>query len=214
MREDDLEYRRMPPVWRRIMILLAVIAAVPVVMWSITAFVRAYVAPPKVPTFRGIAAATPTDTTGAIAPAGATALRLPPPISETPTITIAPKSDGAVAGRPAAPIMEARRTATDARPSVEMNAKPVDGAPAEPLSTEANPATLAQRPDAAAPPAEDIPAGEPIKGRVPLPPHRPRIASTAPTHGAIPVPRARPDAAEPATPAPADGNLSQRDYMN
>jgi hypothetical protein len=74
---------------------------------------------------------------------------------------------------------------------------------------------LAQKPEASAPPAEDIPAGEPIKGRVPLPPHRPRIVAMAPGAGGIPVPRPRPDAIAPSeSPAPAEGNLSQRDYMN
>src|SRR5580704_4733777 len=53
MREyDDDNVRLYTPVLQRIIILVAVIIAVPVVMWTITAFVRAYVAPPKVPTFQ------------------------------------------------------------------------------------------------------------------------------------------------------------------
>ena len=47
MREDDDEFRHYVPILRRIIILVAVITAVPVVLWTITAFVRTYVGPPK-----------------------------------------------------------------------------------------------------------------------------------------------------------------------
>jgi hypothetical protein len=56
MREDD-DIRQYMPVLRRLFILVAVIIAIPVMMWTITAFVRTYVGPPKLPTFRPIAAA-------------------------------------------------------------------------------------------------------------------------------------------------------------
>ncbi len=49
MREDDDEFRHYVPLLRRIIILVAVITAVPVVLWTITAFVRTYVGPPKDP---------------------------------------------------------------------------------------------------------------------------------------------------------------------
>ena len=55
MREVDDNIQLYIPVLRRIIILVAVIIAVPVVLWTITAFVRTYVAPPKVPTFRSLA---------------------------------------------------------------------------------------------------------------------------------------------------------------
>ena len=42
-------------VLRRIIIVLAVLTAVPVALWTVTAFVRAYIAPPKLPTFRQLA---------------------------------------------------------------------------------------------------------------------------------------------------------------
>ncbi len=42
-------------VLRRIIIVVAVLTAVPVALWTVTAFVRAYVAPPKLPTFRQLA---------------------------------------------------------------------------------------------------------------------------------------------------------------
>ena len=49
---DDDNIRLYTPVLQRVIILLAVIIAVPVVMWTITTFVRTYVAPPKAPTFQ------------------------------------------------------------------------------------------------------------------------------------------------------------------
>ena len=230
MRDNNYEPRLLPPVWRRIIILLAVIAAVPVVLWSITAFVRAYVAPPKVPSFRPIGAMTsaaPPETSPVTA--GAAAQRTaaiednkPAAVSPaaTPAVTTAPKPTGM------APIVEARRTATDARVAlVDVNSRPSDAPPApgpavmpDSPSATASPdpapaettATVAQQ--APAPPKveEEMPAGEPIAGPIPLPPHRPRVFAMAP--GAIPVPRPRPDLGEqPANPA---GDLSRRDYMN
>ena len=49
------EFRHYVPLLRRIIILVAVITAVPVVLWTITAFVRTYVGPPKIPTFHQLA---------------------------------------------------------------------------------------------------------------------------------------------------------------
>lgn len=43
------------PVLQRVLILAAVIITVPVVMWTITAFVRSYVARPKVPVVQHLA---------------------------------------------------------------------------------------------------------------------------------------------------------------
>jgi hypothetical protein len=57
MREDEDQFRQYMPVLRRLIILVAVITAIPVAMWTITAVVRTYVGPPKLPTFRPIAAA-------------------------------------------------------------------------------------------------------------------------------------------------------------
>ena len=54
MREDD-DFRHYVPLLRRIIILVAVIIAVPVILWTITVFVRTYVGPPRVPTFHQLA---------------------------------------------------------------------------------------------------------------------------------------------------------------
>jgi len=54
MREDD-DFRHYVPLLRRIIILVAVIIAVPVILWTITVFVRTYVGPPRMPTFHQLA---------------------------------------------------------------------------------------------------------------------------------------------------------------
>ncbi|HKM88881.1 MAG TPA: hypothetical protein VJX48_09780 [Xanthobacteraceae bacterium] len=101
MRKNGDNIQPYASVLRRIIILVAVITAVPVVMWTITAFMRAYVAQPTVPTARPIAA-----TTSITAPAGA----------------VAPATPDADPSRPIPAIVEARATTTDARSS-DVNAK-------------------------------------------------------------------------------------------
>ncbi|MFZ0375994.1 MAG: hypothetical protein WAL39_22095, partial [Xanthobacteraceae bacterium] len=69
MREyDDYNIRLYTPVLQRVIILLAVIIAVPVVMWTITTMVRTYVAPPKAPTFQRMTETQPADTASIAAP--------------------------------------------------------------------------------------------------------------------------------------------------
>src|SRR4029077_1369833 len=77
---------------------VAVITAIPVILWTITALVRTYVGPPKVPTFR---------------PMTATASIATPPAPEMSSkLSAAPQGATAPA---APPMVEARATATDAR---------------------------------------------------------------------------------------------------
>ena len=52
MREDDDHIRQFMPVLRRIIILVAVLTAIPVAMWTITAFVRTYIGPPTAPNYQ------------------------------------------------------------------------------------------------------------------------------------------------------------------
>jgi hypothetical protein len=47
---DDENIRLYTPVLQRVIILAAVIIAVPVMKWTITSFVRSYVARPRAPT--------------------------------------------------------------------------------------------------------------------------------------------------------------------
>src|SRR5580698_7950219 len=61
MREyDDDNIQHYAPVLRRIIILVAVITAVPVMLWTITAFMHTYIAQPTIPSPQLLAAATAT----------------------------------------------------------------------------------------------------------------------------------------------------------
>lgn len=57
MREDEDNIRKHFPVLRRLFILVAVLTAIPVALWTITAFMRTYVGPPRLPTFLPLTAA-------------------------------------------------------------------------------------------------------------------------------------------------------------
>jgi hypothetical protein len=251
-----------------------VIIAVPVVLWTITAFVRAYIAPPQIPTFRPIAAATappapqnvqsqnvqvavqtvnittatdarapsleikkPSDPAAAATPAPQPAplsAVLPPPfaaanpntgastgaapatVAAPPGIAPASIAPANVAPQPA--LQAARATIAPAAPSAP-------AMPAWPAPTAFNPSspptdTIASLEQATVDNADNLPAGAPLHGKIPLPPHRPKVVASTniklasnamPVAGltpvSVPLPRARPASApEPApveTPYPA-----------
>src|SRR5579862_8911910 len=86
MREDDDEIRHYVPVVRRLVILAAVIIAVPVVMWTITGFVRTYmgpVRPPTIQTMMAVPVAPEPDQTATI-PAGTTSASVDPKAAQLP----------------------------------------------------------------------------------------------------------------------------------
>jgi len=56
--DDDSSIQHYAPVLRRIIILVAVITAVPVMLWTITAFMHTYIAQPTIPAPRPLATAT------------------------------------------------------------------------------------------------------------------------------------------------------------
>src|ERR1700689_3957505 len=58
--DDDSNIQHYAPVLRRIIILVAVITAVPVMLWTITAFMHTYIAQPTIPSPQPLAAATTT----------------------------------------------------------------------------------------------------------------------------------------------------------
>jgi hypothetical protein len=106
MREYD-EYsddsiRLYTPVFQRVIILAAVIIAVPVLMWTITTFVRSYVARPRVPTLEHVASTTPST-------------RLPltatPPGPAGADQAAAPRIDGGTAGDAANPAADMKQRA-------------------------------------------------------------------------------------------------------
>ena len=198
MREDD-DFRQYVPLLRRIIVLVAVIIAVPVILWTITVFVRTYVGPPRMPTFHQLASTASINTPS---PAGAEA---------------AAQSQGASAD--SGPIVEARATATDARDgaapkgsmlgdrSADGDApRPGDPAGVFPPSPLAAPAdsgasgelTSAQPVAGADEGNESLSASQPLSGPIPLPRRRPREAEMLTAENAIsnvPMPRRRPEGA-------------------
>src|SRR6516225_7309318 len=101
MREDD-DFRHYVPLLRRIIILVAVIIAVPVILWTITVFVRTYVGPPHMPTFHQLASTASIN--APTASAGSEA---------------AQSSQGATDA--SGPVVEARATVADARDGAAVN---------------------------------------------------------------------------------------------
>jgi len=216
MREDD-EFVHYVPILRRIIILVAVITAVPVVLWTITAFVRAYVAPAKIPTFHQLASTasfnTPTNSISAKAagdrPApAAEQSKLPDPHPATieARTTVADASDSSTA--PKGPLLgdhAPRAAANTTAPDAVKIANAPAAMPAESSAPSVTGSLAAQQPpDASAESAaDDLPAAAPLTGPIPLPRQRPRdatirIADMAPS--SVPIPRPRPDAAGPGAP--------------
>ena len=201
MREyDDENIRLYTPVLQRVIILLAVIIAVPVVMWTITTVVRTYVAPPKVPTFQRMTENQPADTAS--------------------DATQAAPAPAPAAGQPQSPaasaqMADARTTAPDAHPPLLDIRKPADAQPAAANTPAAAPQiATATQPPVANPPTAHFPAGQ-------APAVQPMTAASAPpiTVAAPPAPAApsppiaamQASAANPggaAAPAAPAGNLA------
>jgi hypothetical protein len=76
---DDENVRLYTPVLQRVIILAGVIIAVPVVMWTITTFVRSYVARPKLPALEHVASTSASVPVAAVGPAIAS----PTPINQS-----------------------------------------------------------------------------------------------------------------------------------
>jgi hypothetical protein len=210
--DDDSNIQHYAPVLRRIIILVAVITAVPVMLWTITAFMHTYIAQPTIPAPRPLAAATAAPTT----PAADTATANPSaPSQPAPAVTDAGATDDGrgdrmrdSAGNNGAPNIQVASTAAisptpPAAPSAPA-AVTVQAAPPPAPSVFPNPpfVTQPQPSDAANNAAtDDLPPPDPITGPVPLPRHRPSVLALADTE--IPLPRARPgDAPEPPSVTP------------
>jgi hypothetical protein len=212
MREDD-RFGHVGPLLRRTIVLVAVITAVPVILWTITGFVRNYVGPPRVPTFRQLAASA---TINAASSAGAG----PQAVAQLP-------QDTGGSG----PVVEARATVSDARDSVGLKGD---------QTAEANPqgAALANDASGGFPPSplgapaaggatgalaavQPTPGGDegsdslspatPLPGPIPLPRRRPRDIETRTadnTSENVPIPRRRPESAGSGAPADASSGSS------
>jgi hypothetical protein len=216
MGDDGDQFQYYLPLLRRMIILAAVLAAVPVILWTITAFMRTYVGPPKAPTFRPIAASSTTDTATTASVAPDTGGQ---PISLTPQAAASDQQNST--------IVEARATMKDARsvpsaakgpflgdhapdagaaqPTAALTGTTPTGAEAEtapvpadtdaPSGVTATGALATQAPADSEPQADAdaLPAVEPLADPVPLPRHRPRYFAMVD----VPMPRARPEGAGP-----------------
>jgi hypothetical protein len=105
---DDENIRLYTPVLQRVIILAAVVIAVPVMMWTITTFVRSYIARPKLPALEHVASAN--------LPARIPTIALSPPgPAPSPADQSAPQRvDGASASDAPGPAAETR----NGRPSL------------------------------------------------------------------------------------------------
>lgn len=239
MSDHDDHTRLRGPLLRRIIIVAVILAAVPVMMWSFTGFVRGYVAQPKTPTFRPIAPMTlieapnrgsaPTATdTEKLAEAGQRIVEAratvtdarPSPIIpiQTPSADTSSDTDNSVpasgsqiaSATPAQPTTGSIPTATPAISATPAaTAATVWPAPPSFGPSDASSATQSPAPDDAT--VDALPPAAPIKGRIPLPPHRPRLFAMAQPPGGVPVPRARPAAAP--EPAPVEPEAPAVDRM-
>lgn len=229
MHDDDNRFQRFVPLLRRVIILLAVLAATPVVLWMITTFVRAYVGPPRIPALRQTAStqqmAAPAATT-ASAPNSEASIKVADITASTTDVT-ATMSEARDAASPKGSMLadrpsEAANLPTTApvpsMPSPSQtsaalaSAAPIGQSPAaNTMTAEASPppAVAEQQPDV-------MPPAPPLTGKIPLPRHRPRglgdATMTQMAQGAVPVPRPRPDAARPVA-TPETPNSGPLDFL-
>ena len=203
--DDDSNIQHYAPVLRRIIILVAVITAVPVMLWTITAFMHTYIAQPTIPAPRPLATAT----AAPASPAADTA-NPPAPAQPAPAVTDARATDDGrgdrirdSAGNNAAPNVQVASTAAiSPAPSAAPAASPapaavtVQAAPAPSIFPNSPFVTTQQL--AAADPANDaaadaLPPPVPITGPVPLPRARPGNVPEPPA----PTPDAPPSGYDP-----------------
>jgi hypothetical protein len=213
---DDEDIRQYMPVLRRLIILVAVITAIPVVMWTITSVVRTYVGPPKLPTFRPMAAlpgaaagpdeAAASPATGengkgarqaaveANSTAGDTVTGSKPAAANTNATAAAPAASDSFQTANLAPSNAAPNGASGSAGGVTQFA-PEDRQAATNWPTP--PATNWPNPAAQQPVAGQAGDAQAIQGPVPLPRKRPHTFTIAEAHG-VPLPRPRPETAGPA----------------
>jgi hypothetical protein len=220
MREDNDEFRHYVPLLRRIIILVAVITAVPVVLWTITAFVRTYVGPPRIPSFHQLASSASISTSANAPAAPATAdgtaelkAAMQAKLASQSVATTSGPPDAAAA--PKGPLLGDRAPEGDSGAAVPAPPRTTDTSSVPPAATERgdnvlppSPLTAPDNPTpgnitAAAEPqpeeATDLPPAPPMSRLVPLPRHRPhniesmRTADITPSN--VPMPRPRPDTA-------------------
>ena len=210
MREDNDEMGHYVEVLRRILVLCAVIIAVPVILWTITAFVRCQVTLPKV-----FSLPNPLATASTNAPQRATiaeptqqqAMPLQPtdPQEAKQTERAAPEGSSFVEHPPDAPPSAPPQTAdTSSATAISISATPTgahDLLPPFAANDVATAGTTGAIQPAAAPEAETdlLSASAPLSGPVPLPRPRSHDAGRLRTADRVPSPA-------PTRPRPAVGD--------
>ena len=209
------QFRHYFPLMRRIIILVAVLTAIPVIMWTITVFVRGYFGPPKIAGPRPLATAaieapvTPGQDANAppVVEARATvtdARTIPPAVKwPSPGDRQGSNDAGPPSSAPSAAVMgPAGSAGADQRATQAPGPQTMAAAPAMPAGAATQAGTNDTSRALAAQDSADadqqtadtaLPAAQPIAGPVPLPRHRPR--SFAMLTSAVPMPRPRPEAA-------------------
>jgi hypothetical protein len=169
--EDDDNIRLYAPVLQRVIILAAVIIAVPVMMWTITTFIRNYFERPKAPTFQHMTLSEPSQSASPASPL--TASLPPPPQAAQP----------AAQPGPAPLLADAARTTSDG-PATPPDAS--QGSLKAPLAPPAGPSSAgataapAPIPPVAAPAAIASPKAPATPTPAPPAGVAPRIAANAP----------------------------------
>jgi hypothetical protein len=182
-RDDHI--RLYTPVLQRVIILTAVIIAVPVLMWTVTTFVRSYVARPKVPVLQQVAASE--------SPARG------PVVSPAPAIPTRPPDQAAVApprGDTGPALSDARTPGPDIKKGPPVALPSGDVTAAVPAAQSANRLPIQTRPVQGSEPAVTVsPAGA-------------AAGSTAPAAAAVPTPRPAENTADAAAPPSSDRGLA------
>jgi hypothetical protein len=210
MREYDDDIRPYVPVLQRLIILVAVIVAVPVVLWTITTFIRTYVGPPHAPNYQRIAVLQPANSAVDSSPVGS-------PQDITPAAAAAPTANQTPIPSPPAPLTTAPpadQTATISQaptqapgqmapspPPVAVASAPASAAPLSAPPTAwggsmmmppqaqitGNGPTPTAPPDQTATDDNALPAVAPITGHVPLPRRRPNVVAMVQTSALQPT---------------------------
>jgi hypothetical protein len=198
MDEDDY-IRRYAPFWRRVIIPVAVIIVVPVMMWTITIFIRSYVGP-KTPTLH-------LTLTEPLPPKPQAAQRAPAPL-----LTDAARTAGDGLASLPDPNSGSLRGPLALPPG---DAPPPAASPTGPAETTPNaPAVASGEAAAVTDSAQSAATAETASGEAVTPVQRDRLTATGPATGSIapvgpvPLPRVRPVDAPVDTPPVPSSPLS------
>jgi hypothetical protein len=191
---DDENIRLYTPVLQRVIILAAVIIAVPVLMWTITAFVRSYVARPKVPGLEHVASMNTPTRIPAISPAPSG----PPP---SPADQPAPhRVEGVSPSDAPNPTAETKNGPPNPAPPPDASASPVAAnTPSGALQAAPIQAAPIQSPSPAIPAPATSAAGDLATGN---------LAPVAPMPRLPPASRSTDNAALTSTPSSSDRGLA------